>query len=109
MADLFVLASRTEGLPRSMIEAMARGIPCIGSRVGGIPELLATEDMVEAGDSSALAAKIREVMNHPTRMRQMAARNLETAYSYRAEILQERRVALYSHVKAMTKQWLSGK
>jgi prepilin-type processing-associated H-X9-DG protein len=39
-ADLFLMPSRSEGLPRALIEAMARGLPCIGSNIGGIPELL---------------------------------------------------------------------
>ena len=38
--DIFILASKTEGLPRALVEAMARGKYCIATRVGGIPELL---------------------------------------------------------------------
>jgi glycosyltransferase involved in cell wall biosynthesis len=38
--DLYIQPSRTEGLPRALIEAMNRGLPAIGSNVGGIPELL---------------------------------------------------------------------
>src|SRR5205809_1714074 len=75
-ADLFVLPSRQEGLPRAMIEAMARGLPCIGSTVGGIPELLAAEDMVPPNDASALARKIREVLADPSRLARMSVRNL---------------------------------
>ena len=75
-ADLFVLPSRTEGLPRAMIEAMARGLPCIGSTVGGIPELLPPEDMVPPGDVSALAEKIREVI-----LRQIECRQCPSAIS----------------------------
>jgi glycosyltransferase involved in cell wall biosynthesis len=106
-ADLFVLPSRTEGLPRAMLEAMARALPCLGSTVGGIPELLPPEDMVSPGDVTALARKIREVLADPPRMSRMSARNLEKAQAYREEILQERRVAFYQHVKEKTEAWLA--
>ena len=72
-ADLFVLPSRQEGLPRAMIEAMARALPCIGSSVGGIPELLADEDIVPPEDVPALASKITEVLQQPARMQQMSS------------------------------------
>ena len=45
-AHLFALPSRQEGMPRAMIEAMARAVPCLGSPVGGIPELLPPEALV---------------------------------------------------------------
>lgn len=38
--DIYIQPSRQEGLPRALIEAMSRGLPCIGARTGGIPELL---------------------------------------------------------------------
>ena len=108
-ADLFVLASKTEGLPRAMIEAMARGLPCIGSTVGGIPELLPPEDMVPPGDVAALAVKITEVVTDPERMAWMSARNLEKAKAYREEVLRERRLAFYRHVRETTETWVKAK
>jgi len=105
-ADLFVLPSRQEGLPRAMIEAMARALPCIGSTIGGIPELLSPEDMVPPNNVPALARKIREVINAPTRMARMSERNLETAKKYQNDVLQQRRITFYEHVRRCTQEYL---
>lgn len=105
-ADLFVLPSRQEGLPRAMIEAMARGLPCIGSAVGGIPELLPDEDLVPPGDAEALANKIAEVLSDPARMTRSAARNLEKARTYHNDVLRARRIEFYTYVKETTEAWL---
>ncbi len=106
-SDLFVLPSHQEGLPRAMIEAMARGLPCIGSTVGGIPELLPPEDMVPAGETAALAAKIGEVLRDPERMRRMSTRNLERARDYREEAICARREEFYQQLRMATGAWLA--
>jgi glycosyltransferase involved in cell wall biosynthesis len=108
-ADLFILPSRQEGLPRAMIEAMARSLPCIGSTVGGIPELLPSEDLVPPGDVVALASKIREVVTDSERMAQMSARNLEKAKDYTDQVLCDRRNQFYRYVREMTEKWLREK
>jgi glycosyltransferase involved in cell wall biosynthesis len=105
-ADLFVMASRTEGLPRSMIEAMARGIPCVGTHVGGIPELLDDAFLVPAEDASALADKVIELAVLPETRRVAALRNLEVARSYASAVLGERRNAFYGYLREVTERWL---
>jgi glycosyltransferase involved in cell wall biosynthesis len=106
-ATLFVMPSRTEGLPRAMIEAMTRALPCIGTKVGGIPELLADEDLVDPDDVAGLAAKIREVGADPERLSQMSVRNLSRAQEYRPEVLTKRRNEFYCFLRQATEGWLS--
>jgi glycosyltransferase involved in cell wall biosynthesis len=101
-SDVFVLPSHQEGLPRAMVEAMARALPCIGSTVGGIPELLPPEDLVPPGDVVALAARIREVVGDPARLRRMSERNLALARRYREDLLDEQRWAFYAHLRSVT-------
>jgi glycosyltransferase involved in cell wall biosynthesis len=108
-ANLFVLPSHQEGLPRALIEAMARALPCIGSTVGGIPELLPPEDLVSPGDVAALARKIREMVTDPQRMAHASARNLERAKAYREEALFERRVTFYRSLRERTESWLKNR
>jgi glycosyltransferase involved in cell wall biosynthesis len=102
-ADLFVLPSRAEGLPRALIEAMARGLPCLASRVGGIPELLAAEDLVPPGDSSALAGQIEDALLRPARRNRMAERNHVRARDFRSELLAARRREFYQQVGDRTR------
>jgi glycosyltransferase involved in cell wall biosynthesis len=101
-ADLFVLPSYQEGLPRAMVEAMARGLPCVGSTVGGIPELLPPEDLVPAGDVGALAQKIREVLGDDERLARMSTRNLEVAREYREDLLEAKRLGFYEELRRVT-------
>jgi glycosyltransferase involved in cell wall biosynthesis len=107
-SDLFVLPSRSEGLPRAVLEAMARGLPCIGSDAGGIPELLPADAIVPRGNVRALADKICEIARDPRRMTQLAATNLERIQAYRSVVLLERRVGFYREVRRATDAWLHG-
>jgi glycosyltransferase involved in cell wall biosynthesis len=64
--DVFVLSSRFEGLPISLLEAMAAGVPTVATRVGGIPEVIVdgvSGLLVDAGLSHQLAKAIGEVLD----------------------------------------------
>ncbi len=72
--DLFVMPSRQEGLGLSVMEAQACGLAVIASSVGGLVDLIEdkrTGYLVPAGDSKALAAKIIEVLRHPSQAKQV--------------------------------------
>jgi glycosyltransferase involved in cell wall biosynthesis len=106
-ADLFILPSRQEGLPRAMVIAMARGLPCIGSTVGGIPELLPPQDLVPPNDAPSLAKKIMEMVGDRERLTRMSRRNWEKAKEYHNDVLQMRRVEFYTVVKNKTQEWFA--
>ena len=66
-ADFFVLPSDIEGLPLSILEAMAHGLPIIASNIGGVPEILQDDInglLVPAGDESALASAIHRIVSN---------------------------------------------
>ena len=67
-ADIFVLPSVAEGLPRTLIEAMATGLLCIASNIGGIPEILNNGRcglLVPPGDAKALTDAMLKAANMP--------------------------------------------
>lgn len=65
---LFVLASNSEGLPISIIEAMAAGLPVVASDVGGVSELVVhgeTGLLVPPGNHAALAHALESLLEDP--------------------------------------------
>jgi len=65
-SSLLVLPSRSEGLPRVIMEAFARGRAVVAARVGGVADLLddhKTGILIDPEDSSALAAAVAELLN----------------------------------------------
>lgn len=76
-ADVFVLSSISEGLPISILEAMAVGLPSIVTDVGGMPEVISLSGAgttVPAGDVETLAATIVEFANRRTELKEWGQR-----------------------------------
>jgi glycosyltransferase involved in cell wall biosynthesis len=89
-AALFAMPSRTEGLPRALVEAMARALPAVGSAVGGIPELLDASCVVPPDDPEALAAAMRRLFSEPSSWERQSRRNLDVARGYEQSVLDRR-------------------
>ena len=100
-SHLFVLPSRQEGLPRAALEAMARALPCIGSNVGGFPEILEPDCIVPPNDIDGLADCLLRAASNPTRLSEMSAQNLRRAADFHADRLAVRQTAYYTAVRGL--------
>lgn len=99
-SDIFILVSRTEGLPRALIEAMAEGLPCVATNVGGIPELLEDAMLIPKNDAKALADKVAYLLRDIEEANRQAEMNYLQAKDYYDVVLQKRRNDFYRYLAA---------
>ncbi len=104
--DLLVIAStRTEGIPQVALQAMAMGLPIIGTDIGGVPEVLGPSGagkIVPSGDPNALAEGIEELLADPARRVRMGASGKTYAREHHSlEKMLAETVHIYEEVMAV--------
>lgn len=80
-SDIYIQPSLTEGLPRSVVEAMSVALPCIGFNVGGIPELLDPEYVIQPKNIDEIIRCIKK-LDDLEEYKKVAIRNYGVAKSY---------------------------
>ena len=98
-SDVFVLASNWEGNPLAVMEAMAAGLPVIATEVGGVPELVSSGEegiLVRAGDFSAFADAMQELLDDPEKRTAMGhAARIRAFNEFRVERMVQQYADLY--------------
>lgn len=95
--DLFILPTVYESFGRVFVEAMAAGVPTIGTRVGGVPEIIddgRTGLLVPVDDPLRAAQAMRDLLDHPEKAAALATSGRQSARS---------RFSLQTHVEQMLK------
>ena len=99
--DIFAMSSVTEGLGSSMLDAMACGVPVVGTRAGGIPEAIEHGQsglLVRPNHADELAAALVDLLKNPALRAQLGAagrRRVEQEFS--VEKMVEGTLAVYEH------------
>ena len=100
--DVFVLPSLQEGMPNSLLEAMACGLPVVSTRIGGGVDIISSGDngiLVKPGDPKDLALGIVNILKDKEYATSLAARGLQTVReSYSLDSIIPRYLALYERI-----------
>ena len=92
-ADLYVLPSRQEGIARTVIEAMSRGLPCVSSDIGGMAEVVPEDCLVVPGEVASLTSRLLGLIENPERLSQLSALALQSSVEFLADEIEPRREA----------------
>jgi len=97
-ADIFVLPSFREGLPLTLFEAMACGLPVVASPVNGVPYEMNKENgfFVNYGDIKGLKEKILFLINNPGIAKKLGENNIKKAKQYTWDAIAKRYLKLYN-------------
>ena len=96
--DIFVMASKKEGLGTSVLDAMSVGLAVIGTRAGGIAEMIEDERsglLVEARNSAALAEAMLRLAGDEELRKQLGTQALERVKDFSKEHMVEANIRLY--------------
>jgi len=100
--DIFVMSSVTEGLGTSVLDAMACGRPVVGTRAGGIPEVIedgVTGILVPPRDHHAMADAIVTLLKDPGLRERMGSAGLSLAdASFSAERMVQDTIRVYERI-----------
>ena len=97
-ADVYVLPSYREGLPLTLFEAMASGLPIVASPVNGIPYEMKSEEngfFANYGDVEALEKNILKVLDNPKLAKQISKNNFKKSKDYAWDIIYKRYMKEY--------------
>lgn len=103
-ADIAVLPTRAEGLPRVVIECMALGLPCITSPVSGNPELINRPFLIGYNDVIGMANACNNLINNPALYESESADNFAKSKKYAKDILDKRRTSFYNQLIAIVEK-----
>lgn len=95
-SDLYILPSFQEGMPRALLEAMARSLPAISTIVGGTVDLLPQECLVPQGDAQALADRMAAALCSPAKLAEMSACSYAKACEFRQDLLKKKRMEFWN-------------
>jgi glycosyltransferase involved in cell wall biosynthesis len=103
-AEVFVLSSTSEGFGSSALAAMAVGVPVVGTRVGGLADLLGSGAgaLVPPADPPALAGAVRRVLTDQEHRKTLIARARQEIDRFSAEAMAERVLSVYRSLRSFS-------